>query len=39
MKLPEFLHIDTNSHKLKFDQNVFGGQGQKMGVASLVTEL
>ena len=24
-----FLHVDTNSHKLKVDQKMFGGNSQK----------
>ena len=39
MKYPDFLHGDTNSHKLKVGQNFFGLAGPKMGVASLVTGL
>ena len=33
MKEPDFLHVDTNSHKLKVDQKFW------VGVASLVTGL
>ena len=39
MKQPNILHVDTNSQKLKVDQNVFGWSWSKMGVASLVTGL
>ena len=39
MKEPDFLLVDTNSHKLKVDQNFFGWVWLKMGVASLVTAL
>ena len=24
IKQPDFLHVDTNSHKLKFDQKIVG---------------
>ena len=34
-----FLHVDTNSHKLKFDQKILGWAWSEIGVASLVTEL
>ena len=36
MKQPDFLHVDTNSHKLKVDQKIFFGGG---GVSSLVPGL
>ena len=39
MKEPDFLHVDTNSHKLKVDQKFFGLTWPEMGVASLVTGL
>ena len=39
MKEPDFLLVDTNSHKLKVDQNFFGWVWLEMGVASLVTAL
>ena len=37
MKYPDFLHVDTNSHKLKADQKNLGWAWSEMGVASLVT--
>ena len=39
MKLPDFLHVDTNLHKLKRDQKMFGWAPPKIGVAKLVTGL
>ena len=39
MKQPYFLHVDTNSHKLKVDQKIWGRVWSEMGVASLVTGL
>ena len=39
LKEPDFLLVDTNSHKLKVDQNFFGWVWLEMGVASLVTAL
>ena len=39
MKLPDFLHVDTNLHKLKLDQKIFGWAPPKIGVAKLVTGL
>ena len=39
LKYPDFLHVDTNSHKLKVDQKIFGREWSKMGVAILVTGL
>ena len=39
MKWPVFLHVDTNLHKLKVDQKLFGWAWSKMGVVSLVTGL
>ena len=35
MKWPDF--VDTNSQKLKVDQNFFGWAWPEMGVANLVT--
>ena len=35
VKQPDFLHVDTNSHKLKVDQKVFGWEWSKIGVAIL----
>ena len=29
IKLPDFLHVDTNSHKLKLIKKILGGCGQK----------
>ena len=37
MKKPDFLHVDTNSHKLKADQKNLGWMWSEMGVTSLVT--
>ena len=37
VRKPDVLHVDTNSHKLKVDKNVFGWEESEMGVASLVT--
>ena len=39
MKQPDFLHVDTNSHKLKVDQKIWEWAWSEMGVASLVTGL
>ena len=39
MKWPDFLLVDTNLHKLKVDQEIFGWAWSEMGVASLVTGL
>ena len=39
MKWPDFLHVDTNSHKLKVHQNIFGWAWSEMSVSSLVTGL
>ena len=36
MKQPHFLHVDTNSQKLKVDQKYFGWAWSEMGVADLV---
>ena len=29
MKWPDFLHVDTNLHKLKVDEKYWDGYGQK----------
>ena len=29
MKKPDFFNVNTNSHKLKVDQKIWGGYGQK----------
>ena len=29
MREPDFLQVDTNSHKLKVDQKILGGHGQR----------
>ena len=34
IKQPGFLHIDTNSHKLKVDQTLFGWVWSEVGVSS-----
>ena len=39
MKQPDFLHVDTNSHKLKLNEKFFELEWSEMGVASLVMEL
>ena len=39
MKSPYFLHVDTNSHKLKVDQKLFGWVWSKIGVACHVTDI
>ena len=39
MKKPDFLHIVTDSWKLKIDQKILGWAWPKMGVATLVSEL
>ena len=39
MREPDFLQVDTNSHKLKVDQKILGWTWSEMGVASLVTGL
>ena len=36
VKEPDFLQVDTNSHKLKVDQKMFGWTWSKIVVASLV---
>ena len=38
MKQPDFLYVDTNSHKLKVDQKIFGWAWSEMGVASLLQD-
>ena len=38
-KIAGFLYVDTNSHKLKVDQNIFGWAWSKMGIASLAATL
>ena len=37
LRQPDFLHIDTNSHKLKFYQKILGWPQSKIGVVSLIT--
>ena len=39
MKQPDFLHVDTNSQKLKVDRKICGLVWSEKGVASLVTGL
>ena len=39
MEYTDFLHVDTDSQKLKADQNFFGWAYSKMDVASLVIGL
>ena len=39
VKQPDFMHVDTNSHKLKANQTYFGWVLSKMGVTSLVMGL
>ena len=39
MKQPHFLHVDTNSQKLKVDWKSFGRAWSKMSVANLVSGL
>ena len=39
MKQPHFLHVDTNSEKLKVDRKVFSWASPKMSVANLVSGL
>ena len=36
---PDFLRVDTNSHKLKVDQKMLIWAWSEMGVANLVTGL
>ena len=38
-EITDFLHIDTNSHKLKVDKKMFEWEWSEMDVASLVTGL
>ena len=33
------MHADTNSHKLKADQKIFGSAWSEVGVVSTVTRL
>ena len=35
MKSPDFLHVNSNSHKLKIDQKILEWVWSKMGVVSL----
>ena len=35
--ISDFLHVDSNSHKLKYDENIHGLSWSEMSVASLVT--
>ena len=39
MKQPYFLHVDTNSQKLKIDPKFFGWALPRIGVANLVSRL
>ena len=39
MKQPHFLHVDTNSRKLKVHSKIFGWAWSRMGVANLVSGL
>ena len=39
MKKPDFLHVDTDSWKLKVDQKILGWVWSKMAVATLVSGL
>ena len=39
VKQPDFLHVGTNSHKLKVDQNILGWLWSEMIMASLITGL
>ena len=39
MKQPDFLHVDTNSHKPKVNRKILGRAWSKMGVVSLVLGL
>ena len=34
MKQPDFLHVDTNPHKLNVDQKILGWTWSEMGIAS-----
>ena len=38
-EITDFLHIDTNTHKLKVDKKMFEWEWSEMDVASLVTGL
>ena len=37
MKQSHFLHVDTNSQKIKVDRKIFGWEWSKTGVANLVS--
>ena len=39
MKRSHFLHVDTNSQKLKVDQKMLGCAWSKMAVANLVSKI
>ena len=39
MKQPNFLHVESNSKKLNFDQYSVRWEWSKMGVVNLVTRL
>ena len=39
MKMSDFLHVDTNSWKLKVDQKILGWAWSNMGAATLVSGL
>ena len=39
IKSPDFLHVDTSSHKSKVDPKFFGWTWSKIGMVSLVTGL
>ena len=39
LKKPDFLHVDTDSWKLKVDQRILGWAWSKMGVATLISGL
>ena len=39
MKQPYFLHVDTNSQKLKVDPKFYGWGWKKMGLANLASGL
>ena len=38
-KIASFLHVDTNSQKLKVDRKFFGYALSKMGAANMILEL
>ena len=38
-EMPDFLHVDTSSQKLKVDQKILGWAWLEMGVVNLVMEL